>query len=132
MCISRVLTSGVSFLPLLQLIMNNFPKDSFHLKLVATMFQNMFPSIDIQKVYWEKRPVRCCVRWHSPCVHGVVLSPTFRMMLVFAKQGRRSRLRVVRFVRDTSAFLGEPTALWQDRDTFRSTASRSFLTLGRC
>jgi hypothetical protein len=33
-----------------QLVLNNFSKDSFHLKLLATMFQNMFPSIDIEKV----------------------------------------------------------------------------------
>jgi hypothetical protein len=39
-----------------QLVLNNFSKDSFHLKLLATMFQNMFPSIDIEKVCARRTP----------------------------------------------------------------------------
>ena len=36
------------------LIMNHFSGDGMHLKLMATMFQNMFPSINVNKVlsYW--------------------------------------------------------------------------------
>uniref|UniRef100_A0A665UW71 Peter pan homolog n=1 Tax=Echeneis naucrates TaxID=173247 RepID=A0A665UW71_ECHNA len=32
------------------LILNNFGADGMHIKLMATMFQNMFPSINVQKV----------------------------------------------------------------------------------
>ncbi|XP_071325593.1 suppressor of SWI4 1 homolog [Trachinotus anak] len=32
------------------LILNNFGSDGMHIKLMATMFQNMFPSINVQKV----------------------------------------------------------------------------------
>ena len=32
------------------LIMNHFSGDGMHLKLMATMFQNMFPSINVNKV----------------------------------------------------------------------------------
>ncbi|XP_057717195.1 suppressor of SWI4 1 homolog [Corythoichthys intestinalis] len=32
------------------LILNNFGSDGMHIKLVATMFQNMFPSINVHKV----------------------------------------------------------------------------------
>lgn len=32
------------------LILNNFGSDGMHIKLMATMFQNMFPSINVHKV----------------------------------------------------------------------------------
>lgn len=32
------------------LILNNFGQDGMHIKLMATMFQNMFPSINVHKV----------------------------------------------------------------------------------
>jgi hypothetical protein len=32
------------------LVMNNFNGDEMHMKLMSTMFQNMFPSININKV----------------------------------------------------------------------------------
>lgn len=32
------------------LVMNNFTGEEMHLKLMSTMFQNMFPSININKV----------------------------------------------------------------------------------
>ena len=32
------------------LVMNNFTGDGMHIKLMATMFQNMFPSINVNKV----------------------------------------------------------------------------------
>lgn len=32
------------------LILNNFASDGMHVKLMATMFQNMFPSINVHKV----------------------------------------------------------------------------------
>ena len=35
------------------LIMNHFSGDGMHLKLMATMFQNMFPSINVNKVLTE-------------------------------------------------------------------------------
>eukprot|EP00123_Amoebidium_parasiticum_P016007 comp23243_c0_seq1/m.37945 comp23243_c0_seq1/g.37945 ORF comp23243_c0_seq1/g.37945 comp23243_c0_seq1/m.37945 type:complete len:490 (-) comp23243_c0_seq1:345-1814(-) len=41
------------------LVLNNFPKESFHMKLIVTMFQNMFPSINVEKVNLNQ--VRRCV-----------------------------------------------------------------------
>lgn len=32
------------------LIMNGFQEDSLHIKLISTMFQNMFPSINVSTV----------------------------------------------------------------------------------
>lgn len=32
------------------LVMNNFSGDGMHFKLMASMFQNMFPSINVNKV----------------------------------------------------------------------------------
>ena len=32
------------------LILNNFGTEGMHVKLMATMFQNMFPSINVHKV----------------------------------------------------------------------------------
>lgn len=32
------------------LVLNNFGCDGMHIKLMATMFQNMFPSINVHKV----------------------------------------------------------------------------------
>lgn len=32
------------------LILNNFGSDGMHIKLMASMFQNMFPSINVHKV----------------------------------------------------------------------------------
>lgn len=32
------------------LILNNFGSDGMHVKLMSTMFQNMFPSINVHKV----------------------------------------------------------------------------------
>ncbi len=37
------------------LILNNFGSDGMHIKLMATMFQNMFPSINVHKVYFSSR-----------------------------------------------------------------------------
>ncbi|CAG2194579.1 SSF1_2 [Mytilus edulis] len=41
------------------LVMNNFSGDDVHLKLMATMFQNMFPSINVNKV--KLNQIRRCV-----------------------------------------------------------------------
>lgn len=38
------------------LILNNFGSDGMHVKLMATMFQNMFPSINVHKVCYAS----CC------------------------------------------------------------------------
>lgn len=32
------------------LVLNNFGMEGMHIKLMATMFQNMFPSINVHKV----------------------------------------------------------------------------------
>ena len=37
------------------LVMNNFTGEGKHIKLMATMFQNMFPSINVHKVCIRKR-----------------------------------------------------------------------------
>ena len=34
------------------LVMNNFSGEGMHLKLMTTMFQNMFPSINVQQVFY--------------------------------------------------------------------------------
>lgn len=39
------------------LILNNFGSDGMQIKLMATMFQNMFPSINVHKVFHS---TRCC------------------------------------------------------------------------
>ncbi|XP_033643632.1 suppressor of SWI4 1 homolog [Asterias rubens] len=41
------------------LVLNNFSKDEPHLKLAATVLQNMFPSINVHKVHLDK--IRRCV-----------------------------------------------------------------------
>lgn len=43
------------------LILSNFGVDGMHVKLMATMFQNMFPSINVQKVRLvkQKSPTSC-------------------------------------------------------------------------
>uniref|UniRef100_A0A8C3AYN4 Peter pan homolog n=2 Tax=Cyclopterus lumpus TaxID=8103 RepID=A0A8C3AYN4_CYCLU len=41
------------------LILNNFGSDGMHVKLMATMFQNMFPSINVQKISLNN--IRRCV-----------------------------------------------------------------------
>lgn len=53
-CSCAILTGGYSG-TCTQLVINNFSKESFHLKLLATMFQNMFPSINIEKVWRIER-----------------------------------------------------------------------------
>lgn len=40
------------------LVMNNFSSTDNHVKLMATMFQNMFPSINVHTV--SKIVIRCC------------------------------------------------------------------------
>lgn len=35
------------------IILSNFGVDGMHIKLMSTMFQNMFPSINVQKVNRE-------------------------------------------------------------------------------
>ncbi|XP_071948070.1 suppressor of SWI4 1 homolog [Antedon mediterranea] len=41
------------------LVLNNFNKDAMHMKLMATMFQNMFPSINVHTVKLNR--IRRCV-----------------------------------------------------------------------
>lgn len=41
------------------LVMNNFSGDDLHLKLMSTMFQNMFPSINVNKI--KLNQIRRCV-----------------------------------------------------------------------
>ena len=46
------------------LILNNFGVEGMHVKLMATMFQNMFPSINVHKVcpvYKAHRELGLCV-----------------------------------------------------------------------
>ena len=40
-----------SVLRVLKLMMNNFPTNEKHMKLVTSVIQNAFPSINIQKVH---------------------------------------------------------------------------------
>ena len=35
------------------LVLNNFSGEGMHIKLMATMFQNMFPSINVNKVIFK-------------------------------------------------------------------------------
>lgn len=42
------------------LILNNFGTDGMHIKLMATMFQNMFPSINVHKVCFAQPD--CCIK----------------------------------------------------------------------
>ncbi|XP_061557187.1 suppressor of SWI4 1 homolog [Phycodurus eques] len=47
------------------LILNNFGSDGMHIKLMATMFQNMFPSINVHKVLLNTIK-RCVLLNYSP------------------------------------------------------------------
>ena len=58
------------------LVMNNFSGDGLHLKLMATMFQNMFPSINVNKV-------RCLIWgyiWHQ--IHSSLLLSLFMYLYI--------------------------------------------------
>nr|XP_046272531.1 suppressor of SWI4 1 homolog [Scatophagus argus] len=47
------------------LILNNFGSDGMHVKLMATMFQNMFPSINVHKVHLNNIK-RCVLLNYNP------------------------------------------------------------------
>lgn len=45
------------------LILNNFGQDGMHIKLMATMFQNMFPSINVHKVGFTTKATAIFFPW---------------------------------------------------------------------
>jgi len=67
------------------LIMNHFSGDGMHLKLMATMFQNMFPSINVNKVLFD-------LQLTASCTHIVTVSNTFS---VFVRHRHIDRITVV-------------------------------------
>jgi ribosome biogenesis protein SSF1/2 len=42
------------------LVLNNFGSEGMHVKLMATMFQNMFPSINVHKVCQRHQSLDFC------------------------------------------------------------------------
>lgn len=42
------------------LVLNNFGSEGMHVKLMATMFQNMFPSINVHKVCQRQQYLDFC------------------------------------------------------------------------
>lgn len=42
------------------LVLNNFGLEGMHIKLMATMLQNMFPSINVYKVYNQESTRSFC------------------------------------------------------------------------
>jgi len=53
------------------LIMNHFSGDGMHLKLMATMFQNMFPSINVNKVLIDLQ--FACAQLLVQCTYIIVI-----------------------------------------------------------
>ena len=48
------------------LVLNSFGPHGMHVKLMATMFQNLFPSINVHKVGWARRGGRWWGRQQLP------------------------------------------------------------------
>jgi len=75
------------------LVMNGFQEDSIHIKLIATMFQNMFPSINVATV--DLSTIKRCVLLSLDPVNGFIEFRHYNIKIVPSGISRAAKKKLL-------------------------------------